>query len=389
MSRAGTSAVKIGNDFVLPRPKMKVQASVPAMTVSPREEISPSEPVASGPLKSAKMPVSAKHKAAHHTALDYLHTHSFIVFAVAILFIGSLAIQIGGRYWEATYIPVATKTPAVPATGKPVAGFNMTVPAADLQTKLQTITNQPVTLTVGPYSEKVDPSIIKSWLQITANKQKTEYYIHVNEAAMSNSLVKEAGEYARTPVHQVTVTEDGASVVAVAGQNGRTLSDSNGLKAQGKAAAKNVLAASGMQFNTPLQTVPFQSVTPTAFDKLLVASTTKKKMWAFQNGQQINSWLTSDGAPATPTPTGEFHVYAKYSVQDMWGYGPGHKYYFQPHVRWISYFYQGSAVHGVYWHPNSWFGAINSSHGCVGLPEPDAQWIYNWDSIGTTVIVHA
>ncbi|HVV66629.1 MAG TPA: L,D-transpeptidase [Candidatus Saccharimonadales bacterium] len=387
MSRAGTSAVKIGNDFVLPRPKMKVQASVPAMTVSPREEISPSGHVVGGPAELPETP--AAHKKTPGNLLDHLHNHSFIVFAVAILFIGALAIQIGGHYWEAKYITVAAKTPAIQTSSKPVAGFNLTVPAADFQTKLQSITNQPVTLSVGQFSEKVDPNIVKGWLQITANKQKTEYYIHVNEAAIGNSLIKEANEYARTPVNQVTVNEDGTNVVAVAGKDGRSLSDPNGLKSQGKEAAKNVLAGNGLQFNTPMQTVAFQAQTPANFSKVLVANVTTKKMWAFQNGQQVNSFLTSDGAPDTPTPLGEFHVYAKFSVQDMSGTNLNGTKYFQPKVPWVSYFYEGSAVHGVYWHPLSWFGNINSSHGCVGLPVDQAQWVYNWDSIGTTVITHA
>jgi lipoprotein-anchoring transpeptidase ErfK/SrfK len=84
-----------------------------------------------------------------------------------------------------------------------------------------------------------------------------------------------------------------------------------------------------------------------------------------------------------------FHVYAKFTVQDMRGTNPNGTPYFQPKVPWVSYFYQGSAVHGVYWHPLSWFGVNNSSHGCVGLPVDQAQWVFNWAPIGTTVITHA
>lgn len=385
MIRAGTSAVKIGNDFVLPQRKMKVQASVPAMTVSPREDSS-SEPIASAPLELPESP--AGHKSAHHNFLDHLHNHSFIVFAVAFLFIGALAIQIAGHYWGSKHVPVS-KASSLPKTNvKPLTGFNITVPAADLQSKLQSITSQPVTLTVGSYSKTVSQDTIKSWLQISANKDKSEYYIHVKEAAIAPSLLKLANTYVKSPVNQVTVNEDGASVVAVGGRAGTALSDPDTLKAQSHELAKTVLDSKGMQFNTPLQTMPFQSVTPAAYPKVLIASISKKKMWAFQNGQEVNSWLTSDGKPSTPTPVGVFHVYAKYSVQDMRGSNTDGSQYFQPHVRWISYFYEGSAVHGVYWHPNSWFGAINSSHGCIGLPEDQAKWIYDWDSIGTTVIVH-
>ncbi|HVI60873.1 MAG TPA: L,D-transpeptidase, partial [Candidatus Saccharimonadales bacterium] len=277
---------------------------------------------------------------------------------------------------------------AVKVSARPISGFNKTVPAAQFPAQLQAITSQPVTLTVGPHTIPVSSETIKSWLQITTNKKKTQYYIHVNEPVISASLTKLAERYARAPVNQVVVNEDGIDQIVVGGRNGTALSDTNGLKTQAKQVAKTVMDGKGMQFNTPLVTVPFQAVGPGSYGKLLVADINAKKMWAYQNGQQVNSWLISAGAPATPTPVGQFKVYAKYSVQDMRGSNPDGTPYFQPHVRWVSYFYQGSAVHGVYWRPLSWFGVHNSSHGCIGLPEDQAKWVYNWAPIGTTVIVH-
>lgn len=322
--------------------------------------------------------------------LNLMHKHTVIVMALGLLIIGSAATQLAANYWVTTHITNAEKSvkfAKLPA--KSIAGFNITVPAAQLQSKLQTVTGQPATLTVGTNAVPVGSDTIKSWLQITANKNKSEYYIHTNEAAMASSLAQLAGKYAKAPVNQVTATEDGTSVVVVGGRDGTALSDPNSLKTQAQQSAKNVLGGAGLQFSTPLATVPFQAVTPAAFDKVLIANVTTKKMWAYQNGQLVNTFLTSDGAPATPTPLGEFHVYAKFTVQDMSGLNPNGTKYFQPKVPWVNYFYAGSAVHGVYWHPLSWFGAINSSHGCVGLPVDQAEWVFNWAPIGTTVITHA
>jgi hypothetical protein len=341
---------------------MKVEASVPAIAIAP-------------------------HKALPKRGLDFHHRHTLIIVAVCLLIIGAAGIKLGANYWTAKYIPVSAATTTIKTGTKPVSGFNMTIPAADFQAKLQTITGQPATLTVGTFSEQVDSDMVKSWLQISTNKSKSEYYIHVNEAAISNSIVKEAGTYAKSPINQVTVNEDGASRVVVGGRDGRALSDPNGLKTQAHEVAKNVLSGKGVQFNTPLASVPFQAVGPEAFDKVLVASISAKKMWAYQNGNQVNSWLVSAGKPSTPTPVGQFKIYAKFSSQDMRGTNPDGSPYFQPAVPWVNYFYSGSAVHGVYWHPLSWFGAINSSHGCIGLPVDEAHWVFNWAPIGTTVIV--
>jgi lipoprotein-anchoring transpeptidase ErfK/SrfK len=62
--------------------------------------------------------------------------------------------------------------------------------------------------------------------------------------------------------------------------------------------------------------------------------------------------------------------------------GPG---YSLPDVPFTMFFYQGYAIHGTYWHNN--FGTP-MSHGCVNLTIPDAEWIYNWSSVGTLVNVH-
>ena len=62
--------------------------------------------------------------------------------------------------------------------------------------------------------------------------------------------------------------------------------------------------------------------------------------------------------------------------------------YFQAAVPYVNYFYGSYAIHGNYWRPDSWFGNINSSHGCVGINDPDDAWVYNWAPIGTPVIVH-
>ena len=48
-------------------------------------------------------------------------------------------------------------------------------------------------------------------------------------------------------------------------------------------------------------------------------------------------------------------------------------------------FVTGYAFHGAPWRSD--FG-YSASHGCVNMPSADAQWIYNWAEIGTTVVSH-
>ena len=382
MSRLGMPALQVGNEFIVKKPNMRVEVLAPEASLPPQplsvtvgsvhhdavssDVLDIDFSTFDDSLTEAGSGEATRLSDVSHAASAFTRRHWLGTAAIITLILGASLITLAGRYWTAHHVVDHTVVAATP-TSRPIAGLNLAVPAADFQAKLQSITSQPATLTVGPYSEQLNSDIIKSWLQISANKDRTEYYIHVNEAAMANALTKEANDYARTPINQVTVNEDGADRIVVGGRDGRGLTDPNSLKTQSKEAAKNVLGVKGLQFNTPLKTVPFQAVTAANFDKLLVADITTKKMWAYQNGQLVKTFLVSAGAPATPTPIGQYKVYAKFSSQDMRGTNPNGTPYFQPKVPWVSYFTAGNAVHGVYWHPSSWFGNINSSHGCVGV----------------------
>lgn len=118
---------------------------------------------------------------------------------------------------------------------------------------------------------------------------------------------------------------------------------------------------------------------PTHTGKSIVVSTEEQRIYAYENGQLVHSYLVSTGLPATPTVKGDFNIQRKYEATDM--RGPD---YYLPDVPYTMYFYQGYGIHGTYWH-NS-FGRP-MSHGCVNLPTEQAQWFFNWAAVGTPVRV--
>jgi lipoprotein-anchoring transpeptidase ErfK/SrfK len=101
---------------------------------------------------------------------------------------------------------------------------------------------------------------------------------------------------------------------------------------------------------------------------------------AYEGETAVRSVAVSTGLPRTPTVTGRFKVYVKYRAADM--SGPG---YYLTKVPYIMYFYRGYGIHGTYWHSN--FGQP-MSHGCVNLPTPEAEWLFQWASVGTPVNIH-
>jgi LysM repeat protein len=101
---------------------------------------------------------------------------------------------------------------------------------------------------------------------------------------------------------------------------------------------------------------------------------------AWQGDTSVMYTNISSGLPGTPTVTGRYKIFSKYSAQRM--IGPG---YDLPGVPWVMYFYGGYALHGAYWHNN--FGHP-MSHGCVNMRVGEAQMLYNWAPMGTEVYVH-
>ena len=106
----------------------------------------------------------------------------------------------------------------------------------------------------------------------------------------------------------------------------------------------------------------------------------QQRVYAYAGDTVVNSFLVSTGVWSTPTVTGQFHIWTKLLATDM--SGPG---YYLPDVPYTMYFYKGYGLHGTYWHHN--FGTP-MSHGCVNLATPDAEWLYNFSSVGTLVNVH-
>jgi len=318
---------------------------------------------------------------------DFFYRYTLTIFILLFLVVAGSGTGVAMSYWSAHVESIAETAAAAKAAQQAFSVLTATVGSSQLQTELTKIINQPVTLSIGGQTVPVGAAVVRSWLQVSPNHAKTQDYVHVNTASMSSSLIQLANSYAVSPLNQVSVTHaDGItpSGIIVSGQNGTELSSPSILTSQAQQLAKTVLGGNGLQFSASLSVVPFQAVTPAAFSKLIEVDVNTKRLYAYQNGQLVNTFLVTAGVAATPTPIGEFHIWDKVALQTMTG--PG---YVQPRVPWINYFdHLGDAVHGNYWRASSVFGNVNTSHGCVGVQVNQAEWIYNWAPIGTTVITH-
>jgi lipoprotein-anchoring transpeptidase ErfK/SrfK len=107
---------------------------------------------------------------------------------------------------------------------------------------------------------------------------------------------------------------------------------------------------------------------------------TRQVLVAYDGETAVRVTPVSTGKERTPTPTGLFRIHTKLRYDDM--RGPD---YYLRNVPYVMYFHKDYALHGTYWHTD--FGHP-ASHGCINLPTPEAEWLYDWAAVGTPVNVH-
>jgi hypothetical protein len=95
-----------------------------------------------------------------------------------------------------------------------------------------------------------------------------------------------------------------------------------------------------------------------------------------QDNQVVRTIAVSSGKPSTPTPPGDYHVYAKFP---RWWSVP-----FREWLLWALPFVGGIAFHQFQDVP-----AYPASHGCVRQSETVARWTYDFAEVGMPVKVIA
>jgi len=120
--------------------------------------------------------------------------------------------------------------------------------------------------------------------------------------------------------------------------------------------------------------------------KVIVISTRYQRMFAYEDGKLVNTFLISSGLWRYPTPRGYFSVLKKRPIVNyVWSYGKNHPdNYDLGYVPYNLNFYGHFYIHYAYWH---WNFGHRMSHGCVNVNLPNSKWIYRWADKGIPVIV--
>ncbi|HWI30182.1 MAG TPA: L,D-transpeptidase [Microbacterium sp.] len=237
----------------------------------------------------------------------------------------------------------------------------------------------------------VDAATTASWLtvkldaagapDITADAAAIQPFIDALPAAIN-----------RDPVNAATIANNAGRVLRTAtdGVAGRAVTGTDGLADQ----FATQLAQGNAALQVPVAETPFQTLTVV---RLLEVDLSEQRLYLKENGAVVDSWAISSGKSVTPTYTGRYTINSHVRTQTMRGPerdangnplldAQGNRVFYETaNVPWITYFNGDQAFHGVYWHSN-W--GRRMSHGCVGMPIPRAQQVYEWSANGTDVWIH-
>jgi lipoprotein-anchoring transpeptidase ErfK/SrfK len=246
--------------------------------------------------------------------------------------------------------------------------------------RLEATMHQKISVKVG--DETVSPSAgdIGSWLMLTPTVKGVD--VSVNKDKVREYISSVAADHSAPPRSQIV---DGDGSVLIAGAKGVSVTNTGDATDR---LYNNLLKDSGVDVTLPATLTSFKTQQAPTTGKWIEVDLSAKRMYAYDGNTLAKTFLVSAGAAGTPTVTGHFAIYSKYRSQNMFGENTDGSGYYQPNVPYVNYFYRDYAIHGNYWRPASYFGNINSSHGCVGIPVSDGAWMYSWAPIGTPVVVH-
>ncbi len=135
--------------------------------------------------------------------------------------------------------------------------------------------------------------------------------------------------------------------------------------------------------------------------KVILVSLSGQWLYAYADGAPAFDNAVETGRPELPTPAGTFSVLEKLrNVTFTSPWPPGSPYYYEPtFVNYALMFKAGGYfLHDAWWHVKFGPGSNvphqlpdgsweTGSHGCVGMPIPDAKRLYDWAPVGTPVII--
>jgi lipoprotein-anchoring transpeptidase ErfK/SrfK len=171
-------------------------------------------------------------------------------------------------------------------------------------------------------------------------------------------------------------------------QAGRSLRQLNAMNAIFTALVTNTRPDVKLQFS---ESKP--SVTRASFGPVIVIRRGSNRLYLYQGMRFVRVFGVATGQSIYPTPLGRWNIVVKW--RNPWWYppnsawakgekpvppGPGNPL----GTRWMGLSASGVGIHGT---PDDASIGYSASHGCIRMHIPDAEWLFNHVTIGTTVFI--
>lgn len=128
--------------------------------------------------------------------------------------------------------------------------------------------------------------------------------------------------------------------------------------------------------------------------RLVVIRRDVHRLYFYRRGRPVRVFTVATGSVLTPSPTGHFHVIAKY--RHPWWYPPHSKWahHLKPippgpgnplGTRWMGISVPGVGIHGT---PDAASVGYSASHGCIRMSIANAEALYRLVRIGTPVWIY-
>jgi lipoprotein-anchoring transpeptidase ErfK/SrfK len=292
-----------------------------------------------------------------------------------------------------------TTAPATIASGVTISGIDV----GDLTTDeafaaVRDSFARPVTLVVPRHRLAIEPARIGTMAYVRASVSRAltvpagtalKLRVILSRKGTQRYLDTVAKRFDREPVDSQLLLRNLRPVITKE-QAGRTLRQVRAMNGIFTALVTNTRPEIALQF-TELK----PSVTRVSFGPVIVIRRGSNRLYLYKGMRFQRVFGVATGQSAYPTPLGSWHIVVRW--RNPWWYppnspwakgenpvppGPGNPL----GTRWMGLSASGVGIHGT---PDDTSIGYSASHGCIRMHIPDAEWLFNHVTVGTSVFIVA
>jgi lipoprotein-anchoring transpeptidase ErfK/SrfK len=320
-----------------------------------------------------------------------------LLFVLGLLAAGGLSAGVVAATTTTGTTGTTTTAPTVIAEGVTISGVDVGgMTSSDAYSAVSTSFARPVVLLVPHSRLALAPARIGAMAYVrdvvtraltAAAGTELKLRVILNRGGAQRYLATLAKRFDHAPVDSQLALRNLRPLVTRE-QTGRSLRQLNAMNAIFTALVSNTRPDVKLQF-TALK----PAVTRASYGPVIVIRRGSNRLYLYQGMRFVRVFGVATGQSIYPTPLGRWHIVVKsrnpwwYPPNSAWAKGetpvppgPGNPL----GTRWMGLSASGVGIHGT---PDDASIGYSASHGCIRMHIPDAEWLFNHVTLGTTVFI--